>query len=107
MKPNHDCRDRRELVVTPSLVRGRSVLEIGAGVGLCGLLAAKLGASEARPPTALSPSSLLWHLVSVKRLLIVTWQGCLDHPDHPVPEVDRPACCVHKRALGMLRRRWS
>ena len=45
------CLICRELVEAPGLVQGRSVLELGAGVGLCGLLAAKLGASEARPPT--------------------------------------------------------
>ncbi len=38
----------RELVNDPSIVKGRSVLEIGAGTGLCGLVAARLGAAQAR-----------------------------------------------------------
>jgi hypothetical protein len=34
----------RELAAHPSIVRGQRVLEIGAGCGVCGILAAKLGA---------------------------------------------------------------
>lgn len=34
------------LVERPELVRGREVLEIGAGTGVCGIVAAKLGASK-------------------------------------------------------------
>ena len=34
------------LVERPQLVQGREVLEIGAGTGLCGIVAAKLGASK-------------------------------------------------------------
>lgn len=34
----------RELVGTPSSVQGLDVLEIGAGTGICGIVAAKLGA---------------------------------------------------------------
>jgi Lysine methyltransferase len=36
----------RELVDHPSLVSQRSVLELGSGCGLCGVVAAKLGASD-------------------------------------------------------------
>ncbi|KAK9841587.1 hypothetical protein WJX74_008328 [Apatococcus lobatus] len=36
----------RRLVEKPELVRGKHVLEIGSGCGLCGILAAKLGAAE-------------------------------------------------------------
>lgn len=36
----------QEMVEHPSIVQGCSVLEIGAGCGPCGLLAAKLGATE-------------------------------------------------------------
>ncbi len=36
----------RRLVEMPELVRGKQVLEIGSGCGLCGILAAKLGARE-------------------------------------------------------------
>ena len=34
------------LVERPELVKGREVLEIGAGTGVCGIVAAKLGASK-------------------------------------------------------------
>jgi SAM-dependent methyltransferase len=37
----------RELAANPSLVRGKTVLEIGAGTGLLGVAAARLGASVA------------------------------------------------------------
>ncbi len=30
----------------PKLVKGQAVLEIGSGTGLCGIVAAKLGASQ-------------------------------------------------------------
>jgi len=43
----------RTLVAAPRLVAGRSVLEVGAGVGLAGLLAARLGAAQV--PLAQSP----------------------------------------------------
>ena len=46
----------RELVRDPSIVRGKSVLEIGAGTGLCGIVAARLGASEVH--TILLPPAL-------------------------------------------------
>ncbi len=36
----------REIVAFPQLVRGHSVLEIGAGCGLNGIIAAKMGAAE-------------------------------------------------------------
>ena len=36
----------QELVENPSMILGKSVLEIGAGCGPCGLLASKLGAHE-------------------------------------------------------------
>ena len=47
------CRDcinqhqflNRYLILKPSLVAGQDVLELGSGCGLCGILAAKLGAS--------------------------------------------------------------
>lgn len=32
----------------PSIVAGKSVLEIGSGCGLCGIVAAKLGASRVK-----------------------------------------------------------
>ena len=38
----------RHLVDNPALVRGRRVLELGSGTGLCGIVAAKLGAAEVR-----------------------------------------------------------
>ena len=38
----------RHLVDNPALVRGRHVLELGSGTGLCGIVAAKLGAAEVR-----------------------------------------------------------
>ena len=37
---------RREMASHPETVRGCTVLEIGAGCGACGILAAKLGASR-------------------------------------------------------------
>ncbi|MEW5297594.1 MAG: hypothetical protein WDW36_000795 [Sanguina aurantia] len=37
----------REMTKYPEMVAGHRVLEIGAGCGVCGILAAKLGASEA------------------------------------------------------------
>ncbi len=43
----------RTLVAAPRLVVDRSVLEVGAGVGLAGLLAARLGAAQV--PLAQSP----------------------------------------------------
>ena len=39
-------RARRELASYPGIVAGRRVLEIGAGCGACGILAAKLGAAH-------------------------------------------------------------
>ena len=36
----------RTLVAAPQLLQGQSVLELGAGCGLVGLLAARLGASQ-------------------------------------------------------------
>lgn len=38
----------RELLEHPSIVAGKSVLEIGSGCGLCGIVAAKLGASQVK-----------------------------------------------------------
>ncbi len=38
----------RELVQSPQIVAGKRVLEIGAGCGLNGIVAAKLGAAEVR-----------------------------------------------------------
>ena len=38
----------RHLVDNPALVRGRRVLELGSGTGLCGIVAAKPGAAEVR-----------------------------------------------------------
>ena len=35
-----------DLVEKPALVQGKRVLEIGAGTGLCGIVAAKLGAAQ-------------------------------------------------------------
>ena len=35
----------RHLVANPSLVEGRKVIELGCGTGLCGMVAARLGAS--------------------------------------------------------------
>lgn len=43
----------RLLVENPRLVEGKEVLEIGAGTGLCGIVAAKLGAAQV---TILMPS---------------------------------------------------
>ena len=37
------------LVQKPALVQNRTVLEIGAGTGLCGIVAAKLGAAQVAP----------------------------------------------------------
>ena len=39
-------RHCRELAAHPEIVRGQVVLEIGSGCGACGILAAKLGASQ-------------------------------------------------------------
>ncbi|KAA6419328.1 MAG: hypothetical protein FRX49_10727 [Trebouxia sp. A1-2] len=36
----------RELVEHPGIIAGKSVLEIGSGCGLCGIVAAKLGAAQ-------------------------------------------------------------
>ena len=36
----------RELVQKPDLVRGRAVLELGSGCGLCGIVADQLGAQQ-------------------------------------------------------------
>lgn len=38
----------RELVAHPGIVAGKEVLEIGSGTGLCGIVAAKLGAHMVR-----------------------------------------------------------
>ena len=35
-----------DLVEKPALVQGKRVLDIGAGTGLCGIVAAKLGAAQ-------------------------------------------------------------
>jgi predicted nicotinamide N-methyase len=39
-------RARRELAEHADLVAGRRVLELGSGTGVCGILAAKLGAAQ-------------------------------------------------------------
>jgi hypothetical protein len=65
-------------VENADLVRGRSVLEIGAGTGLCGLVAARLAASEvSRRP------HWLW------RCRLTYLQQCLApaHPDMHNPPV--------------------
>lgn len=41
-----DCTACRELLKHPAVVAGKAVLEIGSGCGLCGILAAKLGAAQ-------------------------------------------------------------
>lgn len=46
------------LVERPELVHGLDVLEIGAGTGLCGILAAKLGAAKVTLPSVRKAS--LW-----------------------------------------------
>lgn len=40
------CTVFRALIAHPSFARGHDVLEIGAGCGVCGILAAKLGANR-------------------------------------------------------------
>ncbi len=40
------ARARRELAEHVELVVGRRVLELGSGTGVCGILAAKLGAAQ-------------------------------------------------------------
>ena len=40
----------RHLTAHPQLVRRRRVLELGSGCGLCGILAAKMGAAEVHCP---------------------------------------------------------
>ncbi len=36
----------RELIEHPGIIASKSVLEIGSGCGLCGIVAAKLGAAQ-------------------------------------------------------------
>ena len=43
---------RRHLIAHPDIVAGKRVLEIGAGCGLCGMLAVKLKAQEVNVCTA-------------------------------------------------------
>ena len=45
-------RKCRELAEHPELVVARRVLELGSGTGLCGILASKLGAAQARSPSS-------------------------------------------------------
>jgi len=54
----------RELAAHPESVRGLDVLEIGAGTGLCGIVAAKLGARRVVR-------------VSIAVLLCVSWSLCV------------------------------
>lgn len=41
----------------PAIVAGKKVLEIGSGCGLCGILAAKLGAAQVGTPDTLITSA--------------------------------------------------
>ncbi len=56
------------LVDKPALVQGKSVLEIGAGTGLCGIVAAKLGAAHVTPNSHSHCFSYAWQ--------------CYDHAQH-------------------------
>ena len=47
----------RELLAHPSIVAGKTVLEIGSGCGLCGIVAAKLGAQQVRQMVQLCDSA--------------------------------------------------
>ena len=71
------------LVEKPQLVQGREVLEIGSGTGLCGIVAAKLGASKVSS-----------HLITLLTIAGVFRNSRRNGAAHPFP-----SCGRHRRTI--------
>ena len=76
------------LVEKPQLVQGREVLEIGSGTGLCGIVAAKLGASKVSS-----------HLITLLTIAGVFRSSRRNRAAHPFPSCGRHWRTI-KRSLG-------